>query len=140
MKFRTCYYCIEAMFDALAGTEPYVILEQKGIDPIQVRNHMIFIVASNEDAAVPADLGDRRWQVLEVADNHRDDKPYFRAIIDQLNNGGREAFLHELLARDISTGPDPRRTIKTAGLFEQTIRAGGPDLSCACRRPRMAIP
>ena len=109
-------------------TEPYVVLEQKGIDPITIKNHMIFLVASNEASVIPADLADRRWQVLEVSDAKRDDKSYFAEIARQLDNGGREAFLHDLLARDISAGPNPRQTIKTAGLFEQTIRSGGADL------------
>lgn len=107
-------------------TEPELIFEQKGVDPIKIRNRMIMMVASNEDAVVPADLADRRWQVMEVSDKHREDHAYFGKIARQLDKGGREAFLHDLLARDISIGPDPRRTIKTAALFEQIFRAGGP--------------
>ena len=49
-------------------TEPILMFEQKGIDPIKMQNHTIFMVASSEEAVVPADLGDRRWQVLEVSD------------------------------------------------------------------------
>lgn len=36
-------------------------------------------------------------------------------------------MLYDLLNRDISKGPDPSRTIKTAGLFEQILRAQGAD-------------
>lgn len=109
-------------------TEPELIFEQKGVDAIKVRNRTIHMVASNEDSVVPADLGDRRWQVIEVSDAHREDHAYFGAIAKQLKAGGWEAMLYDLLTRDILSGPDPRKTIKTTGLFEQIIRAGNPML------------
>ena len=82
--------------------------------------------ASNERSVVPADIGDRRWQVFEVSDEHREDKPYFSAIMREMKEGGYEAMLHELLERDISKGPDPRKTIRTPELFDQIIQAQGP--------------
>ena len=108
-------------------TEPYFMVEAKGIDPIRVKNPTIWMIASNEASIVPADLGDRRWQILEVGDRNREDKAYFGALVKQLDSGGREAMLDDLLNRDITTGPDPRRTIKTAGLFAQILRAQGPE-------------
>lgn len=109
-------------------TEPWMILEAKGVDPIKVRNRMIFMIASNEDSIVPADKADRRWQVFDVGDRNREDHEYFGAIKDQLENGGHEAMLYDLLHRDLSKGPNPRRIIKTEALFEQIIRAQGPDV------------
>ena len=108
-------------------TEPYVTLEPKGIDAIRVRNRSIYMIASNEASIVPADLADRRWQIFEVGNRNREDRAYFGALDDQLESGGREAMLYDLLHRDITSGPDPRRTIKTAGLFEQILRAQGPE-------------
>lgn len=49
--------------------EPFIMIEQKGIDPMMMENHMVFMVSSNESSVVPADIGDRRWQVFEVANN-----------------------------------------------------------------------
>jgi len=108
-------------------TEPYIIIEPKGIDPILVKNRCIYMIASNEASIVPADISDRRWQLFEVGDRNREDHEYFGALFEQLENGGREAMLYDLQRREISTGPDPRRTIKTAGLFEQVLRAQGPE-------------
>jgi hypothetical protein len=109
-------------------TEPVVLLEKKGIDAIRMKNRMIFMLASNEASVVPADKNDRRWMIFEVGDNHREDRPYFAAIQRQLEDGGYEAMLHDLLQRDISEEPDPRRVIKTAALFDQIIQAQGPEI------------
>ena len=46
-------------------TEPFITIEQKGVDAFRIANHMIFIAASNEASAVAADIGDRRWQIFE---------------------------------------------------------------------------
>lgn len=100
-------------------TESEVVFEQKGIDPVRMKNRMIFMIASNEDHVVPADIADRRWMILEVSDKFREDHQHFAKIEEQMENGGTEAMLYDLLRRDISKGPDPRRTIKTAGLFNQ---------------------
>lgn len=63
---------------------------------------------------------------FEVSDQKREDKAYFAAIAQQMNSGGYEAMLHELLEWDISSGPDPRKTIRTPELFDQIIQAQGP--------------
>jgi len=109
-------------------TEPWMILEAKGVDPIRIRNRMIFMIASNEDSIVPADKADRRWQVFDVGDRNREDHAYFRAIKKQLESGGYAAMLYDLLCHDVATGPNPRRIIKTEALFEQIIRAQGPEV------------
>ncbi len=108
-------------------TEPFIMLEAKGIDPIRIRNRTIYMVASNAASIVPADLADRRWQMFEVSDRRRGDRDYFAALAQQFDAGGREGMLYDLLNRDVAAGPDPRRTIKTAGLFEQILRAQGPE-------------
>ena len=63
-----------------ASPNPISMLEVKGVDPITIRNRMIFMIASNEDLIVAADKGDRRWQVLEVGDRNREDRAYFAKI------------------------------------------------------------
>ncbi len=107
-------------------TEDYVMLEQKGVDAVKMRNRAIFMVASNNVSVVPADLGDRRWMVVDVADTHKEDQPYFAAIAAEMENGGREAMLHELLNRDITKGPNPRRVIRTQARVMQILLAESP--------------
>lgn len=91
-----------------AITERYKVIEGKGKDLIVVPNFTHLIISSNEDWPVHIDRGDRRFFVLEVSDTHKEDFPYFKAIDDELKNGGYEALLYELLNEDISDF-DPRR-------------------------------
>lgn len=107
-------------------TEKFILMEPKGVDPIKMRNRAMFIVASNEASVVPADLGDRRWMVFEVNSNRKEDHAYFRAIAEQMKNGGYEAMMSDLLARDTKQGPSPLSTIKSNALFVQIIRAQPP--------------
>jgi hypothetical protein len=109
-------------------TEPYFLLEAKGVDAIRMVNRLIFMVASNEASVVPADRADRRWQMFLVSPAHADDRPYFKRIADQMDAGGTEGMLHDLLSRDLTQGPDPRKTIKNDALFDQVILAAPPEI------------
>jgi hypothetical protein len=85
-------------------TEPSLQLEAKFRDPIKVENRLRIIVASNNDWAVPAGIGDRRWFVLNVANTyagteHRD---YWSALYAKIDNGGSAAMLYDLLAMDLT--------------------------------------
>lgn len=42
---------------------------------------------------VPADVDERRFQVLDVGEDRAQDSAYFQAIRDEMDNGGREALL-----------------------------------------------
>ncbi len=60
------------------------------------------MMASNSDWVVPASLNSRRWLVLDVPATKVGDHAYFAAIYAELENGGYEAKLYDLLNRDIS--------------------------------------
>jgi Family of unknown function (DUF5906)/Primase C terminal 2 (PriCT-2) len=107
-------------------TEPYVVMEQKGVDPIRMKNFSLVILASNEDSVVPADTGDRRWMVFDVNKARKEDRAHFGAIMAEMKNGGYEAMLYDLLHRDVTKGPDPHQTIKTEALFDEILRAQPP--------------
>jgi hypothetical protein len=51
-------------------TDPTIIIEGKGRDAVPVDHCRHLIVSSNEDWAVPMDLDDRRFFVLNVS-SHR---------------------------------------------------------------------
>lgn len=110
-------------------TEQSIIVERKGVDAIQVPNRMIFMMASNEENVVPADMGDRRWMILDVADVRKEDHAYFEAIQTQMENGGYAAMLYDLLHLDITEGPNPRRIIRSMSLVEQYLRNAPADIS-----------
>jgi hypothetical protein len=93
-------------------------IEFKGKEAIWVDNHLRIFTTGDNDWIVPAGFDARRWFVLTVGDEHREDHDYFAAIDEEMNNGGREALLHELLHFDLS-GINLRSVPKTTALFEQ---------------------
>jgi hypothetical protein len=99
-------------------TEPSIAIEGKGRDIVVAKNRLHVMMASNEDWVVPASAEERRYAVCDISAARVEDFPYFRAIAEELDNGGREAMLHELLNRDISKF-EVRAVPKTEGLREQ---------------------
>lgn len=77
-------------------------VEQKFKDVVRIDNYKRIMVSSNEDWAVPIGKDDRRFFVLDVGSEHKEDHAYFAAIINQMRNGGSEALMHELQSRDLS--------------------------------------
>ena len=68
------------------------LIEFKGKEPIKVRNYVRLFVTGNPDWLVPAGFEERRFAVLEIGEAHMQDKAYFAAIDEQMDNGGREAL------------------------------------------------
>ncbi|MFL6817600.1 MAG: primase-helicase family protein [Bradyrhizobium sp.] len=101
-------------------TEPSLSLEAKFRDPITVANRVRIIVASNNDWAVPAGIGDRRWLILNVDNSYAgtNHASYFDALGTEIENGGASAMLHDLLAMDL-TGFDVRKVPRTAAKAHQ---------------------
>jgi len=59
-------------------------------------------MASNSDWVVPATRDERRFLVLDVADNRIGDRQYFTAIVEQMKAGGLAGLIYDMLQRDIS--------------------------------------
>jgi len=80
-------------------TEPQFLLEAKFRDPIPVKNVLFIMVASNNEWAIPASTGDRRWFVLDVAGTYAGlgHQAYFAPLYAEIENGGAAAMLHDLL-------------------------------------------
>jgi phage/plasmid-associated DNA primase len=103
-------------------TEDTIVIERKGLDSYPVKNYLNIIIASNNDWIVPAGLQERRMLVLEVSDKYMQDKKYFRAIEEEMDNGGLEAMYYDLLNFDYSK-IDLRTPPKTKALSEQVINS-----------------
>ncbi len=99
-------------------TEPDLIIEQKGKDAITVRNCINLIIASNNSWVVPAGLDERRFYVTQVSNAQQQNNEYFKSISDQMNNGGLEAMLYDLLRWEYDL-EFLRRAPKTEALFDQ---------------------
>jgi hypothetical protein len=102
-------------------TEETLLIEPKFQDAIPLRNHLRVIMASNSDWVIPADLEERRFAVLDVCDKCRMDTEYFGGIIKQMETGGREALLYDLLHRKIKS--NLREIPRTQALYEQMINS-----------------
>jgi hypothetical protein len=98
------------------------MVEHKGIDPIAMENYVRLLVTSNEDWVIPAGKEERRFAVLDVHPRCAQDHGYFAEMMAQLDNGGREALLSDLLAFDLSK-VDLRKIPKTEALLEQKVRS-----------------
>jgi len=107
-------------------TDSLSAIERKGKDIVAMRNYKRLIVASNEDWIIPRGMDDRRFIIIDVSDEHKEDHAYFKAIKKQLMRGGLEALMQALMDADIS-GFDPRKIperVRQSG-WELKIRSGG---------------
>ncbi len=89
-------------------TDPTIIIEGKGKDAFPVDNCRHLIVSSNEEWAVPMDLDDRRFFVLNISSHRKEDLSYFKALSGQMDQRGLSSLLFDLLHEDLQTF-DPRR-------------------------------
>jgi Family of unknown function (DUF5906) len=99
-------------------TEPTIFIEAKGRDGVEVPNLLHVIMASNEDWVVPAGERERRYFNLKVSDEKLQDHGWFKAINDQLEDGGYAAMLYDLLHHDLGDF-HPRRLPKCNDLAGQ---------------------
>jgi hypothetical protein len=101
---EACYPGDKAAVGRLKGlvTEHEITIEPKGVNAFSVANHVNLIMASNESWVIPADWDDRRFLVLEVSTAKKQDHGYFQKLKNQMDNGGLAAWLHHLLAVDMS--------------------------------------
>ena len=105
-------------------TEGYLVVEQKGVDPVQVRNRLKIMMASNSDWVVPASGDERRFFVLEVSDERQGDHAYWSELNKHIREGGAAEFLHYLQTRDLSDF-NVRDVPQTDGLSKQKQQSFG---------------
>lgn len=111
-------------------TEPTLTYEGKGRDAVTGKNHVHIVMASNNDWVVPAGMdGERRFAVFNVNEQRRGDREFFRALNRQLEQGGYEGLLHNMLARDIGDWHPRDDVPQTEALAEQIGRSQSPEES-----------
>lgn len=101
------------------------MLEAKGVDPQELPNYTRLVMTSNDDWVVPAGKDERRFAVFDVHPRCAQNHDYFAEMQAELDAGGREALLADLLAFDLST-VNVRVIPRTAGLLEQKITSLDP--------------
>ena len=80
-------------------TNKHMLIEKKGIDPIQSLNYTRLVLLSNSAWVVPASLKDeRRFGVFACSSARRGDTKFFDGMRVQMEEqGGLEAMMYELL-------------------------------------------
>jgi hypothetical protein len=104
------------------------MIEFEGKEPIMVDNFVRLLVTGNPDWVVPVSLQARRFAVLEIGEAHMRDNIYFAAIDAEMDNGGREALMYDLLHFDLGA-VDLRTVPKTAALLDQKFASLTPEQS-----------
>ncbi len=111
----------EGAFQALI-TEPTKHYEAKGLTPKTGRNCIHIMMSSNRDYVVPAGMdGERRFGVFEVSEEVRPAE-FWDRLNAQLEDGGYQTLLFDLLHRDIQSFR-PQNIPQTQALSQQKIEA-----------------
>ncbi len=82
----------------ISGTE--INLEEKGLNLITASNHMRFVFAANEEVSVGLETDNRRYQTIKCREE-KFEKANRDALIEQLQDGGYEKIMYDLLNRNI---------------------------------------
>ena len=85
--------------DLITGSHQFI--ELKGKEAIRVQNFVRLFVTGNPDWVILRGFRERCFGVLDVAEDHMQDLPYFAAIDAEMDNGNREALLYFLLHFDL---------------------------------------
>jgi hypothetical protein len=100
-------------------TEDTLVIEGKGEKVVQTVNRLSILMAAEDGWNIPAGPYERRYGVFDVSARRRGDRAYFKALNAQMENGGLEAMLHDLLGMDLG-GWHPREDVpQTAALARQ---------------------
>lgn len=78
-------------------TEPYIPINRKFLKMVAEENMLSIIIASNSDWPIPVEHDDRRFVVLQVNEERKNDIPYFAELHKELAEGGHAAMLYDLL-------------------------------------------
>lgn len=105
-------------------TEPHVVIEKKGIDPLVARNQLKILMCSNNEWVVPASADERRFFILDVSDEKKGQLDYWKKLNTFVGNGGAAAFLYHLQQIDLSQF-DVRAVPNTVGLDSQKLQSLG---------------
>jgi hypothetical protein len=103
-------------------TEDTITIEPKYFTPFQVPNLLHILMSSNNEWVVPAGPHARRYAVFKVSDERMNDFAYFGALRAELDNGGLEAMLFDLLNLDLG-GWHPMQIYQTDALIEQKVQS-----------------
>ena len=110
-------------------TETVLTIEPKGQDSFIIKNYINLGMASNSDWVVPSGIDERRFCVLDISNTKQQNKEYFYDISYELDHGGYEAMMYDLLEYDTSK-IDVSKIMNTAAGFAQKIESMAAEIQC----------
>lgn len=78
-------------------TEPYIPINRKFLKMVAEENMMSIVIASNSDWPIPVEHDDRRFVVLQVNEERKNDVDYFAELHREFQNGAHAAMLYDML-------------------------------------------
>ena len=110
--------------DALKSlvSEPTILINEKHQPSRQVNSFLRIIAATNANHLKATDRDDRRDFTLRVSEVRKGDRAYWQALYHEIETGGVEAMVHDLLALDLS-GFNVRAKPDTDELLEQKLQS-----------------
>ncbi len=104
-----------------------MMLEKKGVDAYEQHDFCRFMFISDQEHAISAGRGERRYAVTRAKDifaglpkDHPDRLRYFGCLWNEWRGGGAEAFLWDLLHRDLRDF-NPYGAPVTQSLLDQVV-------------------
>ncbi|GET63054.1 poxvirus D5 protein [Rhizophagus irregularis DAOM 181602=DAOM 197198] len=89
-------------------TEPYISIEEKGIDVKVIDDFAGYMILSNHAMPIRIEMGDERFVALNVSAKYKGNREYFGSLVKVLENPDTaSSFMSYLLSRDL-TGFNPR--------------------------------
>lgn len=109
--------------DLITGTEH--VIEHKGKETYKVDNRTRVAIIGNEDWLVPASHDERRYAVFDVGNGRKQDRAFFRTMIEGMAAGGNRVLLRHLLGVDLK-GVDLNGAPETDALLDQKLASLDP--------------
>lgn len=105
-------------------TEPEWLINDKNMPLRKEANHANFVFFSNVMQPVTPDPGDRRFMVIWTPE--KETPEYYKAVVDEIKNGGVEAFYQFLLDLDLgdyTEWTEPVMTEAKTNLIDLSMRS-----------------
>jgi hypothetical protein len=100
-------------------------IEEKGLPIVQCPVGVNLWLATNHEAAAHVEEKDERYWVIDVSEHRFGDVGYFSNLTREIESGGREAFAHFLLSRDVSDFTPwvhvPKNNVAKAAMIRESI-------------------
>lgn len=131
IRGKAFIYLDEALFsgdrksaDAIKSlsTAMTIGVETKGVPSVQMPIGVNIFLSTNHKDAAHIEEGDARYWILEVSPHRIGDIEYFKNLYEEIDNGGREAFMDYILNLDVTNFVPMRDIPKDNAAKEEMIR------------------